>query len=99
MEENQARRLLTDLSSYATHLGIEDRSEVAHHWLIEIFDKVWSMVPEDLRGEREPAEVFHEVLEHRWLLSERAGHEVDIFDTTEDYIKTILRPRHVGALD
>jgi tRNA A-37 threonylcarbamoyl transferase component Bud32 len=99
VEENQARRLLTDLSSYATHLGIEDRSEVAHHWLIEIFDKVWSMVPEDLRGEREPAEVFHEVLEHRWLLSERAGHEVDIFDTTEDYIKTILRPRHVGALD
>ena len=39
------------------------------------------MVPPEARGKLEPAEIFHEILEHRWYLSERAGHEVDIFDT------------------
>ena len=38
----------------------------------------------------EPAEIFHEILEHRWYLSERAGHEVGIFDTARDYIDRFL---------
>jgi hypothetical protein len=94
VEENQARRLLTDMGSYASYLGIQDRAEVAHRWLLEVFERIWAMVPDELRGDLEPAELFHEVLEHRWLLSERAGREIDIFETAEDYIETILRPRH-----
>ena len=27
-------------------------------------------------GKLEPAELFHEVLEHRWYMSERAGHDI-----------------------
>ena len=46
------------------------------------------MVPAEARGKLEPAEIFHEILVHRWYLSERAGHEVDIFDTARDYIAT-----------
>jgi hypothetical protein len=30
------------------------------------------------------------VLVHRWFLSERAGREVDIFDTARDYIENVL---------
>ena len=48
------------------------------------------MVPRELRGRLEPPEVFHEVLVHRWLLSERAGHEVDTFEAARDYIDTVL---------
>jgi hypothetical protein len=47
-------------------------------------------VPPDLRGRLESAEIFHQILEHRWLLSERAGREIDIFETARDYVDTVL---------
>jgi hypothetical protein len=66
---------------------------VAARWLSEIYDPIIAMVPRDLRGKLEPAEIFHEILEHRWFLSERAGHEVDIFETARSYIDTVLAKR------
>jgi tRNA A-37 threonylcarbamoyl transferase component Bud32 len=95
VEENQARRLLNDIASFtkSLDLGAEDRGEVAHRWLTTIFQPVLAMVPAKGRGKLEPAEVFHEILEHRWFLSERAGREIDIFETTRDYIDTVLAER------
>ncbi len=92
VEENQARRLLNDLASFATSRGIdaEDKAVVAHRWLTEVYEPVTELIPRQLRGRREPAEVFHEILEHRWFLSERAGHEVDIFEATEAYVDEVL---------
>jgi hypothetical protein len=88
VEENQARRLLNDLDAFAAYhdLQKEDPAMVAHRWLTEIFFPVVALVPVDKRGDLEPAEVFHEILEHRWYLSEGAGNEVDIFDSAEDYV-------------
>ena len=56
---------------------------------------------QDQRGKLEPPEFFHEVLVHRWYLSERAGHEVDIFDAAADYIARVLpqRPDELVAAD
>ena len=48
------------------------------------------MIPPEARGKLEPAEVFHEILVHRWYLSERAGHAVDLLETARDYIDTVL---------
>ena len=48
------------------------------------------MVPPEARGRLEAAEVFHEVLVHRWYLSERAGHEVPIHEAARDYVDTVL---------
>jgi hypothetical protein len=95
VEENQARRLLTDIASFTAQHNLvgEDRGVVAHRWLTTVFEPVWAMVPVELRGTIEPAEAFHEILEHRWYLSEEAGREVDIFDTTRDYVETVLRNR------
>jgi hypothetical protein len=45
----------------------------AHRWRSEVFDKVLAMVPGELSDRLAPAEVFHEILEHRWFLSEQAG--------------------------
>ena len=75
VEENQARRLLNDLDAYraATDQQREDEEIVAHDWLTDVFEPVVRAVPRELRGKLEPAEIFHEVLEHRWFLSERAG--------------------------
>ncbi len=101
VEDAQARRLLNDLASYTAHfdLGREDRGLVANRWLTGIYEPVTALVPPEARGKLEPAEVFHEVLVHRWLLSERAGREIDIFDTARDYVQQVLlaRPDEIEA--
>ncbi|MGN6753713.1 MAG: DUF4032 domain-containing protein [Intrasporangium sp.] len=90
--ENQARRLLNDLDSYtaATDRQGDDEELVAHDWLTRIYEPVTRAVPRNLTSRLEPAEVFHEVLEHRWYMSERAGHDVPIEDAIQDYIRTVL---------
>jgi hypothetical protein len=101
VEDNQARRLLNDLAAFTAHLGYgaEDPALVANRWLTEIYEPIMAMVPTSARGKLEPAEIFHEILVHRWFLSEAAGHEVDIFETARDYIAQVLasRPNEVVA--
>jgi hypothetical protein len=100
VEDNQARRLLNDLAAYTAYhdLGNEDRTLVAQGWLTEVYQPISAMVPKEMCGKLEPAEVFHEILEHRWFLSERAGHEIDIFDAASDYIDTVLANRPEEAV-
>lgn len=92
VEENQARRLLNDLDSFRASQDRqgEDEEIVAHDWLAKIYEPVTRTVPRDLAAKLEPAELFHEVLEHRWYLSERAGHDVPIDDAIRDYVTTVL---------
>ncbi|WP_131105725.1 DUF4032 domain-containing protein [Ornithinimicrobium sufpigmenti] len=92
VEENQARRLLNDLDSYraATDRQGDDESLVAHDWVTQIYEPVTRSVPPELRGKLEPAEFFHEILEHRWYLSERAGQDILIDDAVQDYVQTVL---------
>jgi hypothetical protein len=92
VEDNQARRLLNDIAAYTAHSdqGREDRTLVANRWMTEFYEPIVTMVPADKRGKLEPAELYHEILVHRWYLSERAGFEVDIFETARDYIDHVL---------
>jgi tRNA A-37 threonylcarbamoyl transferase component Bud32 len=100
VEDNQARRLLNDLAAYTAHhdLGGESRSIVAHRWLTTVYEPITAMVPADLRGRLEPAEVFHEILEHRWFLSEQRGHPVHTIDAARSYIDTVLTARPEEAI-
>ena len=95
VEDNQARRLLNDLASFTAFydLGSEDPVIVAHRWLTTVYEPILAMVPRDMRGKLEPAEVFHEILEHRWFLSEETGHEVPLEETARDYIENVLAKR------
>jgi hypothetical protein len=100
VEDAQARRLLNDLAAFTAHfnLGREDRHLVASRWLDQIYEPLVAMVPAEATGKLEPAEVFHEVLQHRWYLAERAGHDVDIFDAAADYIENVLRHKPEEAI-
>jgi hypothetical protein len=100
VEDNQARRILNDLASFAAHydLGREDRHVVASRWMHEIFEPIMAMIPPDATGKLEPAEIFHEILEHRWYLSEQAGYEVNIHATARDYIDRFLTARPDEAI-
>ncbi|WP_148611585.1 DUF4032 domain-containing protein [Nocardioides rubriscoriae] len=92
VEEKQARRLLNDLASYTAYwdLGREDRTLVATRWLTQVYEPITKLVPVEARGKLEAAEVFHEVLQHRWYLSERAGSAVDLFEAARDYVDNVL---------
>jgi len=92
-EENQARRLLNDLDTFRartdqTHI---DEAVVAHQWLTECFQPVVTAVPADLRGKREAAQIFHEVLDYRWYASQRQNREVPLVEATWGYIQDVLR--------
>lgn len=67
------------------------RPEVlAHRWVRDVFRPTVRAVPPGLRGSMEPAELYHEILEHRWFLSERAQHDIGLDTAVEDYVGTIL---------
>src|SRR5699024_512416 len=78
VEDNQARRLLNDLDSYtaATDRQGEDEGLVANDWLTLVYRPTVRAVPSRLRRKLEPPEIFHEILEHRWYMAERAGHDI-----------------------
>ena len=92
VEENQARRLLNDLDSFraSTDQQAEDEEIVAHQWLQQVFEAVVRAVPRDMRGKLEPAELFHEVLEHRWYISEQQRRDVPLAETVASYLATVL---------
>ncbi len=95
VEDNQARRLLNDMAAFTAHfeLGGEDRAVVAHKWLTTVYEPIVRMIPAEMRARLEPAEVFHEILEHRWYLSERSGKELDLFDAARKYFDSVLAKR------
>jgi hypothetical protein len=66
-------------------------------WLTDVYRPVVAAVPDELAGRLEPAEVFHEVLEHRWFLSEQAGFDVGTWAAARSYVQHEL-PRTPEAL-
>ncbi|RMB80042.1 DUF4032 domain-containing protein [Streptomyces shenzhenensis] len=67
------------------------RPEVlAHRWVRDVFRPTVRAVPPGLRGAMDPAEIYHELLEHRWYLSERAQHDIGLDTAVADYIANVL---------
>jgi hypothetical protein len=94
-EENQARRLLNDLDAYSATVSLLNLDEevVAHLWLTRVFEPVIRAVPERLDSKLEPAEVFHQVLEHRWFMSQEQERDVPLNEAVRDYIENVLQYR------
>jgi hypothetical protein len=91
-EEFQAKRILASFDRFRSRelSKTPDLSESAQRWLHEVFYAVVRSVPEDLKGRIEDAQLFHEVLEHRWYLGEKQGHDVGLDNATADYITAVL---------
>ena len=94
--ENQARRLLNDLAGFRVELTqVEGRSlpdaVVGHRWRAEVFEPAVAAVPPELLGKREPAQLFHELLEHRWYRAEAAGHDIPMSEAVASFVDQVLR--------
>jgi hypothetical protein len=95
VQENQARRLWGDMASFRGYLEQKEGRPIpetvaANRWLTEVYDPIIAAIPEKLRSRLDPAEVFHEILVHRWYLSEAAGHDVGTTAAAKSYFARIL---------
>jgi hypothetical protein len=95
--ENQARRLLNDMSRYRAVLEQQTGKKLpetvaAARWLDERFEPTIDGVPPDLVGKLEHAELYHQVLEHLWFLSEAAGFDVGLGEAVTSYVRDVLTP-------
>lgn len=96
VQENQARTLLSDLARFKAkwedgvgHPVPDDAA--ARGWLDQKFYGTLDLVPPQLRVKLPDAELFHEISEHRWLLSERRGADVGRAAAVTSYVDNVLR--------
>jgi hypothetical protein len=100
-EELQAKRLL---ASFDRFRGREKSpkppmQESARRWLEEVFNPTVALIPDALLGRIEVAQFFHETLEHRWYLSEKAGYDVGLEFAAKSYVNEILPFRRDSGVD
>ena len=95
VQEGQARRLLNDLDAHAaaTDRQNDEESFVAHDWLTQVFEPAVRAVPRELRRKLEPAQVFHELLDHRWFISKEQRRDIPLAEAVDSYVKEVLRHR------
>lgn len=104
--ENQARRLLNDIRQFGAELERSlgrrpAEAVVAARWLDQRYEPALLSVPLEFADKLEPAELYHQLLEHRWFLSEAAGHDVGIEAAVQAYVDTVLRhaPDELRVID
>jgi len=93
--ENQARRMLDDIREYTAELQSASAAAVpenvaAVRWLDRRFEPIIAAIPGHLLVRLEAAEIFHQLLEHRWYLAERLGHDVTLEEALSSYLEEIL---------
>ena len=95
VEENQARRLLNDLDQYRVDHPRPgaDEEVLAHEWLSRAFEPIITAIPKHMTGKLEPAEIYHQVLEHRWFMAQNQKREIDSTEAVNSYITNVLAHR------
>lgn len=95
VEENQARRMVNDLGQYRALTGQEHApvEVVAHDWVTRVYEPTVGAVPRELRARLAAPQLFHEILEHRWYLSQQRGTDVPTQEAVASYAEHHLRKR------
>ena len=89
--EGQARMLLNDLAEYHAWLEWYERGpvgseEAADRWLREVYRPTLGRITSFVAPDRDLVQAYCDVLEHKWLLSERAGQDVGLDAAIESYL-------------
>lgn len=98
--ELQARRMLNDMETFRASLPRKNTPPeiAAHQWMQEVYDPVIRAIPPELARKLEPAQVFHEFLDHRWFLSEEAGKDLPLKEVIASYVRNVLPQKRDEAL-
>jgi hypothetical protein len=89
--EGQARILLNDLNEYAAWLEFNEQRWItpegaAERWLRGVYRPTQARIAGAVGPERDLVQAYCDVLEHKWLLSEQAGHDVGLDAAIESYL-------------
>jgi hypothetical protein len=91
-EERQARLMMNEIHQIKARLSQEQNrstplSVAAHHWLTNIYLPIITLLePFDTIGD-DKAELYCQILENKWYLSEQAKRDVGHRKAAEDYIE------------
>jgi tRNA A-37 threonylcarbamoyl transferase component Bud32 len=63
---------------------------VAVRWLDDRFEPLIARIPPQMFAKLEAAEIYHQLLEHRWFLTEKATVDVPLEDVLDSYLDDVL---------
>ena len=90
-QELQAKRILASFDRwYARQPNQTNKDEMAKEWLDTVFFRILGLIPVELQGRVEKAQMFHEILENRWYMTEKAGFDVGLEAAAKAYINEVL---------
>jgi hypothetical protein len=101
-EEMQARVMMNEIHELRATLSQEysrntPLSVAAYYWLEHSYKPVVTRLEELTDWHTTEAELYCQVLEHKWYLSERAQHDVGLQVASEDYLDLFSRGESVGT--
>ena len=90
--EHQAALLLNEIQELRATMAREGNRSVpmsaaAYRWLHERFNHTMQRLAPLVNKIGEAPEIYCQLLEHKWLMSERAGRDVGLDLAIEDYLK------------
>jgi hypothetical protein len=102
--ENQARLLLNDLHEYGAWLQWYERRSIdpavlAERWKRDVFESTIARLTQVVGPDRDIIQAYCDLLEHKWLLSERAGRDVGMQAALESYIASGAPAPEVAGSD
>jgi len=94
-EENQARKIMNEIQELKATLSRDHNrstplSVAAYHWLEHLYNPTLDVLLQLAAGRMTPPELYCQVLEHKWFLSERYQQDVGHTAAAEDYLHKIL---------
>ena len=101
--EGQARLLLNDLHEYGAWLDHEERrslpiAEMAARWLEEVYEPALARLARVVGPGGDAVQAYCDVLETKWLRSEKAKRDIGLQAAIEAYVATgALGPEITGA--
>jgi hypothetical protein len=90
--EGQARLLLNDLREYQAWLELNEGRplsdrEGADRWLVNVLEPSLARLVPAIGSARDPIQAYCDVLETKWILSERAGRDVGLDVAIASYLE------------
>jgi len=93
-EENQARKMMNEIQEIKANLSQANNrstpvSLAAYNWLLDFYQPAITQLEPLIASSGDPAELYCQILEHKWYLSEAAQHDVGHRAAVEDYLQNI----------
>ncbi|MGW8251371.1 MAG: DUF4032 domain-containing protein, partial [Anaerolineales bacterium] len=93
-EERQAQKMMNEIQEVKASLSQSSNHSVplsaaAYHWLNHIYQPTVERLKPIVKSDFDTAELYCQVLEHKWYLSEKARRDVGHAAAIQDYLENI----------